>query len=162
MSHDHIYNLPCTPFRPDQGTNLSYSARASPRLDVSQRGRVQCDVAEVDLALFHERRRVSLILCYLVHSGGQFKIQLSVASLYTNSDFSLGFLININISPPLLASSRTSLSRAKHSCAVVAPGRVLVAGGVDEAGVVLGSVGVFDVANGTWHQMPDMIEVSSR
>ena len=44
---------------------------------------------------------------------------------------------------------------------MVSPGRVLVAGGVDEAGIVLSSVGVFDVANGTWHQMPDMNEVSS-
>ena len=44
---------------------------------------------------------------------------------------------------------------------MVSPGRVLVAGGVDEAGIVLSSVGVFDVDNGTWHQMPDMNEVSS-
>ena len=44
---------------------------------------------------------------------------------------------------------------------MVSPGRVLVAGGVDEAGVVLSSVGVFDVRNGTWQQLPDMNEVSS-
>ena len=37
----------------------------------------------------------------------------------------------------------------------------MVAGGVDEAGVVLSSVGGFDVANGTWQEMPDMAEVSS-
>ena len=60
----------------------------------------------------------------------------------------------------MTSSCRPWLSRAKHSCAVVSPGRVVVAGGVDEAGVVLSSVGVFDVANGTWHQMPDMIEAS--
>ena len=57
--------------------------------------------------------------------------------------------------------SVVSLSRAKHSCAALSPGRVLVAGGVDEAGVVLDSVGVFDVENGTWHEMPSMNQESS-